>query len=174
MSCSLLGMDYTRYLRACQKKVFKLKPKKFGQNMHKIHSDKKQNTAGCCDFQRQWYWSFKIFLSQKFSAIWQTVFFFLAKKLAKQTILVSGQHKFARISQGASNTYKKYFMVLPLIWRLQWKYLQVSVYAALTVFVLRLFNILLLSTFCYSTFSYSTFVYFWRSNVSFFNYLMLS
>jgi hypothetical protein len=34
---------------------------------------------------------------------------------AKQTILVSGQQKFARISQRASHTYKKNFVVLPLI-----------------------------------------------------------
>jgi hypothetical protein len=38
--------------------------------------------------------------------------FFLAKKLAKQTILVSGQQNFARTSQRASHTNKKDLMML--------------------------------------------------------------
>jgi hypothetical protein len=40
--------------------------------------------------------------------------FFLAKKLAKQTILVSGQQNFARTSQKASHTNKNKIMMLPL------------------------------------------------------------
>ncbi len=35
----------------------------------------RKKPQGRWDFQGQWYWSFKIFSSQKFSAIWQTVFF---------------------------------------------------------------------------------------------------
>ncbi len=56
-------------LNACQKKVFKLRAMKFGQNMHTIHTDIKKKTAGHCDFQGQWYWVFKIFSSHKFSVI---------------------------------------------------------------------------------------------------------
>jgi hypothetical protein len=41
---------------------------------------------------------------------------------------------FARTSQRASHTNKKNLMMLPLIWRLQWKYFQGSVNLAHTVF----------------------------------------
>jgi hypothetical protein len=60
-------------------------------------------------------------------------FFFLPKSLPNKKRLVSGQQIFARTSQRVSYTNKKNLMMLPLIWRLQWKYFQGSVYVARTV-----------------------------------------
>ncbi len=106
----------------CHKKVFKLRAIKFDQNMHTIHTDTKEKTLGL--------WAQKILPSNKGS-------FFLVKKFAKQTVSVSGQHKFARISQSVSHTHQKNLKALPLIRRLQWKYLQVSRYLVRTVHLKR-------------------------------------
>jgi hypothetical protein len=88
---------------------------KFGQNKHKVHTDTKKKLQAAVTFRDNDIGFLSIFRHINFHSSSKLSFFFLSKKLAKQTILVSGQQNFARTSQRASHTSKKNLMMLPLI-----------------------------------------------------------
>jgi hypothetical protein len=87
---------------------------KFGQNMHKVHTDTKKKLQAAVTFRDNDIGFLRIFRHINFHSFSKLVFFSF-QKASQTNNFSSGQQNFARTSQRASHTSKKNLMMLPLI-----------------------------------------------------------